>query len=62
MDAEKGKACTGMGVYAALLWVFDLLARLEDLANPAKDEQGLTLASAKEKARARESAGLSNEF
>ena len=49
MDAEKGKASTGIGVYAALLWVYDLLEPLEDLANPAKDEQGLTLAAAKEK-------------
>ena len=62
MDAEKGKASTGIGVYAALLWVYDLLQPLDDLANPAKDEQGLTLASAKEKTRARKSAGLSNEF
>jgi hypothetical protein len=58
MDAEKGKACTGMGIHAALLWVFDLLAPLDDLANPAKDEQALTRASAKEKTRAR----LSSEF
>jgi len=62
MDAEKGKASTGVGVYAALLWVYDLLQPLDDLANPAKDEQGLTFASAKEKTRARKSAGLSNEF
>ncbi len=62
MDAEKGKTSTGMGVYAALLWVYDLLGPLNDLANPAEDEQGLTFASAKEKTRARKSAGLSNEF
>src|ERR1019366_948774 len=62
MDAEKGKASTGVGVYAALLWVYDLIQPLEDLANPTKDEQGLTFASAKEKTRARKSAGLSNEF
>jgi transcriptional regulator with XRE-family HTH domain len=62
MDAEKGKVSTGVGVYAALLWVYDLLAPLEDLANPAKDERGLVLASPKERRRARKSAGLSNEF
>ncbi|MHB1544490.1 MAG: helix-turn-helix transcriptional regulator [Gammaproteobacteria bacterium] len=62
MDAEKGKASTGVGVYTALLWVYDLLGPLDDLANPVKDEQGLTLASAKEKMRARKSAVLSNEF
>ena len=61
-DAENGKASTGIGVFAALLWVYDLLAPLDDLANPAKDAQGLTFASAKEKTRVRKSAGLSNEF
>ena len=62
MDAEKGKPSTGTGVYAALLWVYDLLEPLEDLASPVKDKQGLTLAAAKEKKRARKSAGLENEF
>jgi transcriptional regulator with XRE-family HTH domain len=61
-DAEKGKASTAVGVYAALLWANDLLQPLDDLANPAKDEQGLILASAKEKTRARKSGGLSNAF
>jgi transcriptional regulator with XRE-family HTH domain len=37
MDAEKGKAWIGIGVYAALSLVFDLLAPLDDLANPAKE-------------------------
>ena len=62
MDAEKGKASTTIGVYAALLWVYDLLQPLNDMANPAKDEQGLTLASAKEKTRVRKSAGLDSDF
>jgi hypothetical protein len=35
---------------------------LSDLANPATDEQGLTLASAKEKTRVRKSKGLSGDF
>jgi transcriptional regulator with XRE-family HTH domain len=62
MDAEKGKASTGIAVYVALLWVYDLLGPFDDLANPARDEQGLILAAAKEKTRARKSAGLSNDF
>jgi DNA-binding XRE family transcriptional regulator len=62
MDAEKGKASTGVAVYLALLWVYDLLSQLNDVANPAKDEQGLTLAAAKGKTRARKSAGLDNDF
>jgi len=62
MDAEKGKTSTGCGVYAALLWAYDLLGPLSDLANPATDEQGLTLASTKEKTRVRKSKGLSGDF
>ena len=35
-DAENGKASTGVAVYAALLWAYDLLAPLEGLADPLK--------------------------
>lgn len=62
MDAEKGKASTAIGVYVALLWAYDLLEPLEDLASPVKDEQGLTLAAAKEKTRVRKSRDLDNDF
>jgi transcriptional regulator with XRE-family HTH domain len=61
-DAEKGKASTGIGVYVALLWVYDLMSPFDEVANPHQDEQGLTLAAAKEKTRARKSAGLDNDF
>jgi transcriptional regulator with XRE-family HTH domain len=61
-DAEKGKASTGIAVYTALLWLYGLDQPLEDLANPVKDEQGLVLAGAKEKTRARKSGGLDNDF
>jgi transcriptional regulator with XRE-family HTH domain len=62
MDAEKGKPSTTVGVYAALLWAYDLLTPLSDLANPNTDEQGLTLASNKERTRVRKSKGLSSDF
>ncbi len=62
MDAEKGKPSTTIGAYAALLWAYDLLGPLSDLANPATDEQVLTLASAKQKIRVRKSKGLSSDF
>lgn len=62
MDAENGKPSTGIAVYAALLWVYDLLSPLLDVANPAKDEQGLILASAQEKTRVRKSGDLDNDF
>jgi transcriptional regulator with XRE-family HTH domain len=62
MDAEKGKVSTSAGVYVALLWVYDLLPDLNDVANPAKDEQGLALAGPKEKTRARKSGELDSDF
>jgi transcriptional regulator with XRE-family HTH domain len=61
-DAESGKASTGVAVYAALLWAYDLLSPLEKLADPSADEEGLALASAKEGKRARKSGDLDNEF
>jgi transcriptional regulator with XRE-family HTH domain len=61
-DAEKGKVSTAIGVYAALLWAYDLLAPLNELADPARDEQGLILASSKERTRARKGPGLDNDF
>ena len=58
MDAEKGKASTGIVVYLALLWLYDLLAPLEKLADPLRDKQGLSLAAAKAPTRARKSRRL----
>src|SRR5689334_3757598 len=62
MDAEKGKPSTGMVVYAALLWVYDLLQPLGELADPLKDKEGLALEALKAPVRARKSGGLDNEF
>ena len=61
-DAESGKASTGVAVYAALLWAYDLLSPLEKLADPLADKEGLALASAKEGKRVRKSGDLDNEF
>jgi transcriptional regulator with XRE-family HTH domain len=57
MDAERGKPSTGIVVYSALLWLYDLLSPLEELADPLKDKTGLTLAAAKAPMRARKSGG-----
>jgi hypothetical protein len=62
MDAEKGKASTGVGVYIALLWVYGLLSQLNEVANPVHDEEGLTLVAPKEKIRARKSGELDSDF
>jgi transcriptional regulator with XRE-family HTH domain len=61
-DAENGKASTGVGVYAALLWVYGLLSPFEELADPLKDQEGLALASRTGNRRARKSGELDNDF
>ena|SRR5579864_7319229 len=62
-DAEKGKSTTGIGNYAALLWVYDLLGQLNEVADPAKDEEGQSLALANDRERARQSdKGIDDDF
>ena len=61
-DAERGKATTSMAVYAALLWSYDLLGGMEQLADPSRDQEGMILARSKRRSRARPSQGLSNDF
>lgn len=61
-DAEKGKPSTGIAVYAAMLWALDLLDHMVGVAAPERDEEGQTLALARERGRARPKTGLSNDF
>lgn len=61
-DAEKGKPSTGVAVYAAMLWALDLLDQLDLVAAPERDEEGQTLALARERARARPRTELNNDF
>ena len=42
-DAEKGKVSTGIAVYVALLWAYDLLDPPGEIADPVKDEEGQAL-------------------
>jgi len=60
--AEKGKISTGIAVYTALLWVYDLLGPMSELADPSLDEEGLSLSSSKGRTRARAKEGLDNDF
>ncbi len=65
-DAEKGKASTGVGIYMALLWVYDLLENINNVADPAIDTEGQRLALAQEKIRVRhrttQSGDIVNDF
>jgi len=48
LDAEKGKATTAVSTYLSLLWAYDLLGDMKDVANPTKDVEGMRLAAARE--------------
>lgn len=61
-DAEKGKVSTGIAVYTALLWAYELLGPMDTLANPSTDREGLALASASDRQRARDKTDLDNDF
>ncbi len=61
-DAEKGKATTGIAVYAAMLWAFDLIGPMADLADPAADKEGLALSLSRERNRARRREEIDNDF
>lgn len=61
-DAEKGSPSTGLVVYAALLWLYDQLYELEAVADPTKDEVGLSLELARERVRVRKKKGLASDF
>lgn len=61
-DAEKGKPTTGIAVYVGLLWAYDLLGPMADLADPASDIEGLALAGSRERARSRTAKELDDDF
>lgn len=62
-DAEKGKLTTGVAIFAALLWAYDLLSQLNEVADPGKDEEGQNLILSKEGERARHgNEDLDNDF
>lgn len=62
MDAERGKPSTGMVVYAALLWLYDLLSEFDEIADPSRDREGLILESSRQRTRASKGKGLDNDF
>lgn len=61
-DAEKGRPGTAAAVYLALLWVYDLLAPVAQLADPATDAVGLAAVAKRQRARPRKASTLDNDF
>lgn len=61
-DTEQGKISTGVAVYTALLWAYDLLGPMSALADPARDEEGLVLSRHRERARAGKPEELDSDF
>ncbi len=61
-NAEQGKPSTGVAVYLALLWAYDLLGALREVADPSLDSEGLALSPYRERARARQADNLDNDF
>jgi transcriptional regulator with XRE-family HTH domain len=61
-DAEQGKASTSVAVYVALLWVYDLAAAMESLADPSSDREGLALSAQRERARTTSARDLDSDF
>ncbi len=61
-SAEKGNPSTGIVVYVALLWAYDLLNQMEELADPSRDIEGETLALSREPSRARHRQEKDSDF
>ena len=61
-DAEQGKVTTSIVAYTALLWAYDLLGPMEELADPAADEEGLSMITWRERARSGKPGELDSDF
>jgi len=60
--AERGKPSTSAAVYVALLWAYDLLEPLEEVASPDSDTRGLGLISTRQRARSPNKPWLDDDF
>ena len=61
-EAEHGKSSTSVAIYAALLWSYGMIERLGALADPGSDEEGLRLATLRERRHARSPEPLDDDF
>lgn len=61
-DAEKGRPGTAVAVYLALLWAYDLIGPVSQLADPGTDLVGLASAARRQRARTSIRSNLDNDF
>lgn len=61
-DVEKGKPTTGVAAYMGALWVLGLLPQMKKIADPGRDEEGLTLERARGPKTARHDRTLGDDF
>ena len=59
-DAEAGRPGASAAVYAALLWAYDLLRPVAEIADPAQDKDGL--AHERQRKHAYPKKGLDSDF
>ena len=62
LDAENGKISSSVAIFVALLWAYDLLDQLKEVAEPIRDERGQALALTHERKRARQRHRLNDDF
>ena len=61
-DAEAGRPGASAAAYAALLWTYDLLGPLSQIADPAQDKEGLAHERQRQRQRAHPKKGLDDDF
>jgi transcriptional regulator with XRE-family HTH domain len=60
--AEAGKATTAIGVYLSLLWAYDLLGQVREVADPTRDTWVQRAAQVRERAYPTNKGILDNDF
>lgn len=60
--AEAGKATTAIGVYLSLLWAYDLLGQVRDIADPLRDAVVQHTTRARARAYPTNRGALDNDF
>lgn len=60
--AEKGNPSSSIALYITLLWAYDLIGSMKNIADPLSDKVGLRWVELREPKRVRAQKGISNDF